>query len=71
MSSIEAPRSPVQGLDLNGDVSSESQVLSNRGASRFYSAPYCTDMLERNLYFVRLIFSHWSRVSVWLLRHGQ
>ncbi|GFU98758.1 hypothetical protein TNCV_1214741 [Trichonephila clavipes] len=63
MSPLGAPRSPVPGLGLIGDVGSESQVLSNRGASRFYSAPYCTDMLERILYFDRLIFSHWSRVS--------
>ncbi|GFU27475.1 uncharacterized protein TNCV_4605141 [Trichonephila clavipes] len=37
------------------------RVLSNRGASRFYLAAICTYVLERILYSVCIIFSHWSR----------
>ncbi|GFV95107.1 hypothetical protein TNCV_3709021 [Trichonephila clavipes] len=34
---------------------------SNQGASRFYLAAICTYVLERILFSVCIIFSHWSR----------
>ncbi|GFU84321.1 hypothetical protein TNCV_1252141 [Trichonephila clavipes] len=70
-------RSESRGvLDLKmGGVDSAlsvcERVCSNRGASRFYLAANCTYVLERILYCVCIIFSHWSRVSVWLPSHGQ